>query len=351
MELSRRTLRQIEHLSDTCTFDMEKRAALVPLHYETPEDLLDMHMSRPGVPVVSDETIDYLCDQISDIPKEFNVDFTLTIDDYGEYDHASLLHSLRTTIENTFYYHDENQKKTNALAVLFLVIGVLVLALETVGGHAGWYGSIGSVTKDMIETVMEVMVWVFVWEGAALLFLTYENESVIFSRNMRRFHGLRFLNEKGETLSGLDREQLYEDWIYLSREEAFARNYILFSNAALMALFSVTAVEFFAALGNATTTECVFFALSAVLITLLVCSNLSFYRESGRLRHYALLISVLVLALSIFGVIYSLVNGQAYSQYVVWYGILAADLLINIVCLRFMQKQSVEVKKTEKERG
>ena len=85
MELSKRVLRQVENLSKTYEFDMEKRVATIPLYYDSPEELIDIHLSSPGKPVVSDDAIDYLCEVVSFIPKEFTVEIKLIIDDYGEY--------------------------------------------------------------------------------------------------------------------------------------------------------------------------------------------------------------------------------------------------------------------------
>lgn len=104
-------------------FDLAKRIATVPLYYKTPDDLLDEHLSRPGKPVISDAAIDYLLDIIKDIPKEFTVNISLTVNDYGEYDHQQLLKAIQTTVENTYYYYDENRRKDIVLSVLFIIIG------------------------------------------------------------------------------------------------------------------------------------------------------------------------------------------------------------------------------------
>lgn len=344
MHLSKRTLRQIENLSNICKIDIDNQIVLVPLHYETPEELLDMHLSCPGTPVVSDDTIDYLCDLVSSIPKEFTVEFELKIDDYGEYDHESLIRALHATIENTYYYHDDNHRRNDVLAVIFIILGILILALETIGGDAGWYGVKNSISRNMVETILEIMVWVFIWEGAALLFLTYETESSIFSRNMRRFNGMKFMDNSGKMLSSLDKDTFYKDWIYISKRDTFARHFILFSNAALLAFLSINTVEFFSVIEKITLPHMLFFALSWILIVLLVLSNISFYRESGNLRRFAQLLSIVSLCLSLLGFIFSLVQTTKIPKNIILFGLLTVVLVINIFCLRHLHKQDVEIK-------
>ena len=83
MELNKRTLKQIELLSAHYDFDLEKGIATVPLHYATADDLIDEYISRPGKPKLSSDTLDYLQEIIQEIPKEFTIDFSLTVEDYG----------------------------------------------------------------------------------------------------------------------------------------------------------------------------------------------------------------------------------------------------------------------------
>ena len=344
MNLSKRELRQIDNLSRTCKFDMEKRSALVQLHYSTPEELLDMHLGSVQNPVVSDDAIEYLCDIISDIPKKFSVEFALTIDDYGEYNSESLLNALRATIENTFYFHDEGRKKNNIIAVIFLIIGILILAVDIIGSILGWFGFTGSIEKDIITYILEILVWVFIWESAAMIFLTYENESTIFSGNVQRFYGLSFLNSEGIILSSLTQEQFYDGWIYLGGKEAFARNYILFSNAILFAVVSIQAFEFFAFKNQISTIELILSVVFLVAIILLAISNIAFYRDSWRIKRFALALSVITLCLSIVEIVYYCINGNLTARYFIGDIVLAIDLVINVICIHYMQKLNIEVK-------
>ncbi len=343
MELSKRTIRQIENMSKTCRFDMDNQIALINLHYDTPDDLLDIHLSHPGKPVISDDAVDYLCELISTVPNEFDVEFSLTIDDYGDYDHKSLMDSIRATIENTFYYHDEYHKKHNVLGVVFIVIAILILALDIIGGSSGWYGDKGNVGRSILETIFEVIVWVFLWEGAALIFLTYENESTVFSKNMKRVNGIRLLNKKGEEMISLNAEQFYDGWIYIGKRETLARNYILISNAALLALISTNTIEFLSKLSVISTMHKVFFLIGWIFTVVLVICNISFYKEHESLGKYASFLNIVTLALTIGNILFSVIRGNASQKFIILEILFAVALFINLLCLHYLQKQNIEV--------
>ena len=344
MELSKRVLRQVENLSKTFEFDMEKRVATLPLYYETPEELIDVHLSTPKKPIVSDDTIDYLCEVVSFIPKEFTVEIKLIIDDYGEYNHDALMNALRITIEDTYYYYDENRKKDNVLAMIFLILGILFLALETIGGMTGWYGESGSVSESIIETILGVLVWVFSWEGAALLLLTYGNDSTQFYKSMERFNGISFLDKENNVLSSFDQEEFYKGWIYLSGKEVFARNYILFSNTALLAVLSVLTVEVFAGLETLDTVDIAGFCVSWVLTLLLVLSNVTFYQESGRLGKCAFVCSIVSMVYAVVIFIYNVYWTGITSAHAIGNLVLFIVFLIDAICIRYMSRQNVEIK-------
>ncbi len=343
MKLSKRVRRQVENLSKTFEFDMDRRVAIIPLYYDTPEELIDVHLSTPGKPIVSDDAVDYLCEVVSFIPKEFTVEIKLIIDDYGEYSHETLMNALRATIEDTYYYYDENRKKDNVLAMVFLILGILFLALETIGGMTGWYGESGSVCNTIIETVIDILVWVFAWEGAALLLLTYRNDSTQFYKAMERFSGISFWDKEGNALSCLEQEEFYNGWIYLEGREVLSRNYILFSNTALLAILSILTVEVVAGIETFDTVDIVGFGISWVLTVLLVLSNIAFYRESGRLRDCAFACSIISMTYAVISFIYNTYWDGFISTHAMGNLILFIVLLIDAICIRYMSKQSVEV--------
>lgn len=343
MKISKRTYRQIKNLEQKCTFDTENKVAHIPLHYASPDDLLDEHLSWPDKPVVSDEAMDYLRDIVSVVPDMFSVEISLTVDDYGIYTHDQLMDALRVTIENTYYYHDEKRRQTNVLSVFFIIIGFLTLTVEVMGGTAGWLGEKGSMVRSIVETLLDVMTWVFLWEGCALLLLTYENESTIFSREMQRFHKVNFMNADGKLLVSMDKNRFYEGWVQLGKREAFARGYILFSNAILLASLILHIVRFFASKHMLIGVDVVVQVANWVLILLLVISNASFYLDKGKLKNCALALSVVTLVFNVLSSALFSARLLSNTMFMVFNGIFILGLILNIICVVYMKKQMVEI--------
>ena len=344
MKISKRSSRQIQNLAKICSFDTEKKIASVPLHYQTAEELLDTHLSRPEIPVISDETVDYLLEVISDIPEDFSVEYVLTIDDSGEYTHEQLLEAIRITIENTYYYHDEKKRQDNVLGAFFLIIGFLALTVETLGGLAGWLGERGSVVRIIIETLLDVVTWVFLWEGAAIILLTYENESTFFSHHMQRLNKMIIKNADGQKALSMDSRQFSKGWVVVGNKEAFARGFILLSNTIFLASLIWQIFGLLTSLQTGTTAEIIFCLAECILIILLVISNISFYLDIGKMKKYALGISVVVLLYNIATLIYyrsSFANGAAEWIFSVIYII---GLILNVLCINYMNKQNIEIK-------
>lgn len=343
MKISKRTHRQIKNMERICTFDMENKVAYVPLHYETPKDLLDEHLSWPGKPVISDAAVEYIQKVIADIPDAFSVEISLTVDSCDDYSYEQLLEALRVTIENTFYYHDEKKRQNNVLSVFFIIIGFLALSIEVIGGFAGWFGEKGTIARSIIETIADVITWVFLWEGCALLLLTYENESTVFSYQMQRFNKVSFRNKDNEILISMDKNQFYEGWIYLSRKEAFARGFILFSNAIFMATLVLQVVECFTSLSSISGKDMVWYVISWILMILLVISNVSLYLDKGKIKKHAMLLSIIVLAFNAASIFLYEIHMLTSTPYFVFNCLFMLALVINIICIAYMRKQSVEI--------
>ena len=343
MELSKRTLKQIKNLSNVCEFDLQNMTATVQLHYADLSDFIDIHLSRPEKPVVSDIAVDYILDIISDIPKEFNVDFHLTVDDYGEYTHEHILEALKLTVENTYYYYDDTRKKDNVLAVIFIMLGVIIFAINSVGGDSGWFGSADSINKSIIGVVLDVLTWALLWEGAAILLLTYANESTVFGKCMRRFNGILFKDKSGNTLSSMDRDGFYKDWIYLKTGEGFSRSFILFSNVFLFLLISVEMLEF---AGNRIYSGNTFwtYLLNWILIFALMVSNISFYREKGKFKKLALPVSLVAMLYNLYFVVYGIVSKIPPNKNFVISCLFFICIAVNVVCIIYMNKQNVTIK-------
>ncbi|MDO4938405.1 MAG: hypothetical protein Q4E54_00380 [Lachnospiraceae bacterium] len=343
MKISKRAYRQIKNLEKICTFDIENKVAYVPLHYDTPEDLLDIHVSWPDAPVISDDAIDYIQEIISSVPDMFSVEISLTVDDCGIYTYEQLIDALRATIENTYYYHDEKKRNNNVLAVFFIIVGFLALSIEVIGGMAGWFGEKGTMMRSFIETVADVITWVFLWEGCALLFLTYENESTVFGEDMQRFHKVSFRNRDGKLLVSMDKNQFYESWVKVGKREEFSRCFVLLSDVIFLASLIIQIVMFIAAEPAATGISVLLNAVNWVLTLLLVISNVSFYLDKGKLGKYAFAFSVAAFVYNVLDVVLYTSHFLNDTAGFIFGCIFIVGLLVNSICIAYLKKQKIEI--------
>lgn len=343
MELNKRTLKQIELLSVHYDFDLEKGIVTVPLCYATAEDMIDAYISRPGKPKLSSDTLDYLQEIIQEIPKEFTIDFSLTVEDYGDYTHIQLLSAIEAAIENTYYYHDESRKKDNVLAVCFIIIGVLALAYELIGEFYGWFGAEGAIGTDFIISLLDIIAWVFIWEGGAILFLNYDSDSVLFHKDFRRVQQVRFVRETGETLSAEDNAAFEKNMIHITKGELVARNIILFSFPLIIALSVVPAAEFIQLITAFSPLVKIFYLLFWIVIIALTVANISFYRGKGPLKDWAMPLAIIMLVMQVMSLIGWSIGPGNDLIFFIMDGLLILMVLVYFICLIWLRRQRVDV--------
>ena len=345
MKLSKHTLKQIENLKDLYDFDLENQVVTIPLHFESTEDLLDIHLSQKGKPVISKDALDYLIDIIMSIPSNFTVDFALKVDDCGEYTHKQLLEAIRNTIENKFCFYDSGRKKDNVLAVIFIIIGIVLLTFEIVGVHYNFFGEEGAVNVAVIESILDVLSWVFIWEGGAILFLTYENESTLFHKEIRRFRSIRMLDSTDKQVIGFSHSELYRDWVQVGKLEMLTRNFILFAYPVILAGTAIEMSEVLGYFHELSALEIFSYILGWIMIVPMVISNICFYLDRGWIKKLAFPLSLIMTLYMIYSIIGWLTYPEINIKFFVFDCIITLFFTLNTICLIYMIRQNVNVGK------
>lgn len=343
MKLNKRTLKQIKLLSSNYDFDIEKRTVTIPVYFESSKDMIDEHLSLPGKPKLSKQTLDYFQDIIKEIPKEFSIDVALTVNNYGEYTHSQLLRAIDNSIENTFYYYDESRKKDNVIAVAFIIIGVISLAFQIAGEHYAWFGVESSIGTSITIAIFEILSWVFIWEGGAILFLTYENKSTFFRENFHRIKQIHFNDENGNLLSKELCRSFSNSTILPSKGVVLARNYILFSFPFILAMTIGWATHLAPQLVNLSILDKVCFITTVIMVVLLTIANISYYRGRGPLKNWVLALSIIMFLSMTLTLITQVLDGDINSIYFKFDCIMVCLVLINIICLIYLSKQNIEI--------
>lgn len=141
----------------------------------------------------------------------------------------------------------------------------------------------------------------------------------------------------------MGREKFYEGWIELSKKEIFARGFILLSTTLFLASLVFQVVEMFASKGTLSGLDIALYIISWILILLLVVSNVSFYLDEGRMKKYALTISIILFAYNALSIVLYAADFIKDTAYFVFGCAFVVGLLLNIICIIYMKKQSIDI--------
>lgn len=334
--LNKKTLKQISNSKDYIDYDFDKKIATIPLFYDSDSELIDPHLSRPNVPVISDEVIDYLLRIISEVPKEFSVSFSLNVKEYALYNHKVLLKAFKKIIENSYYVYDEHRHNDSFLSVIFIIVGIVALIAKTIFVNTDYFGMGEIASTVVIETLLDITSWAMIWEGGAILLFTYETDFTFFKKSLRRFNKISFA-EEDKILLSVDEDELYKDWTGISGLYRFFSNYILFFNAFLFAFLIIEIAEFWFIDQDFTVGEYILGSVNIAVALLLSISNLCFYKDKGVLRKLALPFAILLAICSIYS-IYTF-NAMDNIRLLIIYSIIFIGGLINITGILYLRKK------------
>lgn len=336
--LNKKTLRQMENLKDICDFDLENQVASILIHYDSYEEIIDKHLSRPNRPVISNETVEYLTETTAVIPNSFRLDISIQIDDYGEYNHKQLLDSIKEVIEDTFYYYDEHSIKQKVLGITFIAIGILILAVKIAGKLTGIFGPTDAVYFEVLDTILDVFVWVLLWEGGYILFVRYEEDDTIFKKKIGAIHSLSMVDSKNKVLYSLDEDKFYEDWVYEDVKEKVSRNILLIVVFFVLTQVIVQAMNLIGISPMLSGKTLILAIVQIALMIILALSNVSFYRNKGFLCKVAIPVSYITLACSIiFTYNFSILVDKNFHTIFI-NSLYIGSIIVNIICLHYLKK-------------
>ena len=334
--LNKKTLQQISNTKDYIDYNFEKNVATIPLFYDSDTELVDPHLSRSDVPVISDDVVDYLLRIISEVPKEFSVAFSLNIKEYSVYDHKTLMKAFKKIIENSYYVYDQHRHNDSFLSVIFIIIGIIALIAKTIFVNSNYSGMGEIASTVVIETLLDITSWAMIWEGGAILLFTYETDFTFFKKSLRRFNKISFM-EEDKILLSVDEDELYKDWIGISKLHRFFSNYILFFNAFLFAFIIVEIAEFWSLAEDFVIDDFILGSVNIICALLLSISNLCFYKDKGVLRKFALPFAIILVFCSIYS-IYAF-NAIDNARLLIIFSIIIIGALTNIAGILYLRKK------------
>lgn len=172
MILSRRTLKRMKNLEEVCSFDTVNKVATLDLHFATVSEILDEKVSDRETLIVNSETIELLENSLLMVPGEFVVNYRITIDDYHGYDVQAVQSALYDTMQLREYRQHNLKNQTKQRMSVFLVIGLLVLALVVYTSGNGVFAAAGLPISATIAFILELLFEVYFEKGVSHFFVS-----------------------------------------------------------------------------------------------------------------------------------------------------------------------------------
>ncbi len=175
--------RQLELIKKYYDVDIDNKIINITLHYDKASDILDVTASSKKSPLFLHEPLEKINDLISNAPFGYKLAINFEIDDYEGYDPKNIISSFNDTLELSQYAARKHRQFKQLLSATLVLIGVLLLFFMVVSKNLMWFGN--GIKAEIINEVINITAWVFVWEAVTLLFLEH-SEEVKFALKIRR---------------------------------------------------------------------------------------------------------------------------------------------------------------------
>lgn len=162
----------MKNLESFCAFDTENATATVRLFYQSASEIIDEQMSRRGETVATEEAVEQLENCMERIPKEFKVDFLISVADTKEYDTGALQNAYRNAMEIQDYKSQSTGKKKSVTMGVFVLVGSLLLLLVIFNTKYKWFTSAGLPFSALIAYFLELIFEIYFEEGMTHFFIT-----------------------------------------------------------------------------------------------------------------------------------------------------------------------------------
>ena len=152
-------LKNIEN-SDGFLCDDEGRG-IVNIGAENYDDIFSPYCFKGG-DTLSFEMVEYLMEKQEIIPLDYDLTLRFNIKDASEDKRKEIQMAVKKNFENDIHAVDQKLQRISSLSFWFCVIGVILTAVYLV-----------AIKFFPIEItyLMDIMAWVFVWEGVSTYFL------------------------------------------------------------------------------------------------------------------------------------------------------------------------------------
>lgn len=309
--------RQLQILSKYYDIDEEKKEITVSMHYDHADDIIASDVQGKEQPWVTRDFVSRIYQIVDDLPIDYKVNLNVNIDDYDGIDPKVLGNSINDGVELNHYRSNKDIRKKRMTATVLMVTGVLVLFFMGIGTLNSWFGA--GETESLVQEVLDIIGWVFVWEATSILFLEPSDSKKTDLLLQTRIRQIALYNYEKDLVFKEDRDTILDSWIDASRSQktgsvlllisggltlAYAAAYLISSITNLVNNVSSGEVE-----GGGVITLLVIFYLSfTIILTVQGFAAFSVYAQHGKLQKLAGPFAIISSVLAIIEIIYHAVD-------------------------------------------
>ena len=288
-ELSPRIIRQIEILSKYYEIDMEQRTIVLELHYDHAEELFETDLSAFKHPRFKADILRRVSELLDMFPVEFKIHLRIQIDDYQDYQCDEITESFKDALE--LFRYALTRDKTFKLyeGVLLVIISAAILLFRQFLIDSALLEE-----HPLINEMMDITAWVFLWQAVTTLFLAPNEYRSISFKVMTRLESLTLYDKEHQILKEVSNDEIRKNWVSVSKLETHSKRLLLIAGAFAISSGIMTMTNDLTLLFKGQLGSNVGDTISSMVIATLVAffaifggvGAISMYREKGPFQKF-----------------------------------------------------------------
>ena len=242
--------RQLELIEKYYYLDREKKIIDVDLNYDSVDDILDKEIGNPNNPQFSKNVLETMDSIIENIPTGYKVNINLVLKDYKGYDPKVLMETFNNTLELRRYSSRKKRLNKQVFSGMLIFIGISIMLLMIICKN--YISFDNDIQDEILNEVLDIAAWVFVWEAVTMLFLDDPGKSKLAVEIRRKVNKITFYtHDNEEPLLSETNDAIFKNWESISRIKTASRYMLLISSIAFLFLAVYSIYDFFKSFNEA----------------------------------------------------------------------------------------------------
>ncbi len=243
--------RQLELVEKYYYLDREKKIIDIDLNYDSVDDILEKEIGNPNNPQFSRSVLETMDSIIENIPTGYKVNLNLVLKDYKDYDPKVLMETFNNTLELRRYSSRKKRLNKQVFSGILIFIGISILLLMIICKNYIKFDN--EIQDEILNEVLDIAAWVFIWEAVTLLFLDDPGKSKLSIEIRRKVNKITFYTHESEQpLLSETNDEIFKNWESISRIKTVSRYMLLVSSIAFLFLAVYSIYDFFKTFNEAT---------------------------------------------------------------------------------------------------